>query len=103
MTEYQSDPDAIKNLLEQQKVAANSKLPKEEDQYLSFSEASEDYEYYFCRVKKDKGGGLQKNDKGLVNAEVLQKGYTAGHTLQKYKRDNKHDNKNKYEGPLKLN
>ena len=48
-----SDPDAIKNLLDP-KLLSKSKKPKDEE-YLSFSETSDDYEYYFMKVKKGKG------------------------------------------------
>lgn len=48
-SEYYSDPDAIQNLIDYQKKLAGPKRNLEEDQYLSFSEASEDNDYYFRR------------------------------------------------------
>ena len=100
----------MKNLIEHQKGVAGAepdKIKKQaEEEYLSFSEASEDYEYYFCRVKKNKDGNAELPEKGgtLVNAEVVDPGLVKHSSKNAAIRNirNLTSNKKKYETPLNL-
>ena len=54
MTEnqYITDQDEVKKILGNQKI----KVLKEEDQYLTYSETSDEgYDYYICKIKKSGG------------------------------------------------
>ena len=56
-SEFQSDPDTLQQLINPLKDKKNEIKPEE---YLSFSETSDDYEYYFYKVRKGQTENLKE-------------------------------------------
>ena len=57
MVQYTSDPEVLGNLVK-------PKRSEEDDNYLSFSEASDnEYEYFVCKVKKNRPNPASNENK----------------------------------------